>query len=120
MVGRTRSLNLSQKLTDTTIAGNSAIVGTTLVTVYTVPTNKKARIIGAADRLVSLGANTLTRVLLAGRRYNNKTVAELALVVIAPAIGVMLIAGETIQLQGDAAGNNGSVDFSFTVLELPV
>jgi len=111
----------SQVNTDQSIGGNRTTIGTTVITLYTVPANKKAIIKSAAARFVSGGANTLLDVDMAGQRIFRETAAPSPPVLqdIPNVKGMVLVAAETIELSGDSGSDNGSMNFFFTFTELP-
>ena len=115
------SRNSVQVNTDQSVGGNSAIVGTAVVTLYTVPANKKAILKSAAARFVSGGANTNLDVVIGAQRVFRETAAPSPPVLqdIPNVKGMVLIAAQTIQLLGDSGSNNGSMNFFFTFTELP-
>ena len=115
------SRNQIQTNSDITIKGNENTIGSTVTTLYTVPTGKKTIVKSGAARFVSGGANALLEVLVGGERVHRETAAPNPPILIdIPTIkGMTLEAAETIQLQGDSGSNNGSMNFSFTLTELP-
>ena len=115
------SRNSVQVNTDQSVGGNSTIVGTAVVTLYTVPANKKAILKSAAARFVSAGANTNLDLVIATQRVCRETAAPSPPVLqdIPNVKGMVLTAGQTITLIGDSASNNGSMNFFFTFTELP-
>ena len=115
------SRNSVQVNTDQSVGGNSAILGTAVVTLYTVPANKKAILKSAAARFVSAGANTNLDILISGQRVFRQSAApsDATLQDIPNVKGMVMIAAETIQLLGDSGSNNGSMNFFFTFTELP-
>ena len=115
------SRNQIQVNSDITIKGNENTIGSTVTTLYTVPASKKTVIKSGAARFVSGGANALLEVLVGGERVHRQTAAPSPPVLqdIPTIKGMTLEAAETIQLQGDSGSNNGSMNFSFTLTELP-
>jgi len=115
------SRNAAQKILDQSVLGNENTIGTTVTTLYTVPTGKKAKITAAAARFVSGGANTNLDVLIAGERVFRESAAPSPPVLqdIPNIKGAVLVAGETITLVGDSGSDNGSMNFAFTFTELP-
>jgi len=113
---------VSQTVQDTTVKGNSTVIGTTVVVLYTVPGGKKARVKSGASRFVSGGANTFLQVNVGGERVVRETAAPSPPILqdIATIKGMVLEAGETIELEGDSGSDNGSMNFTFTFEELPI
>jgi len=112
----------TQSIQEQTLIGNRNDIGTTVITLYTVPAGKKARIIGATRRFISGGANTLLDIDMGGERVVRDTAVP------SPPIdqdiptvkNMVLVAGETIELSGDSGSDNGSMNFWITYEELPV
>ena len=115
------SRNSVQVNTDQSVGGNENTIGTTVITLYTVPANKKAILKSAAARFVSGGANTNLDVVIATQRVFRETAAPSPPVLqdIPNVKGMILTAGQTITLVGDSGSNNGSMSFFFTFTELP-
>ena len=115
------SRNSVQVNTDQSVGGNENTIGTTVITLYTVPSNKKAILKSAAARFVSGGANTNLDIVIATQRVFRETAAPSPPVLqdIPNVKGMVLIAAQTIQLLGDSGSNNGSMNFFFTFTELP-
>ena len=115
------SRNSVQVNTDQSVSGNENTIGTAVITLYTVPANKKAILKSAAARFVSGGANTNLDILIAGQRIFRETAAPSPPVLqdIPNVKGMVLIAAQTITLVGDSGSNNGSMNFFFTFTELP-
>jgi len=113
------SRNISQKITNQSLNGNSNIVGTTVVTLLTVGAGKKVEIIGIANRYISGGANTNMDIILGGRRLRRASSADTNLVDIPQGKGQVLIATETITLLGDSGSDNGSMDYMISFRETP-
>lgn len=120
MVGTFIGLTQIQKIPDTGITETLTTIGTTVVTIYTVPAGKKAKVNFIAWALVALGANTKIDLKLVSIIGEEKTaVAAAAMVLYTGANGTILTAGQTIQYSGDNAANNGTVNVNFSVTELP-
>ena len=115
------SRNQAQVNSDITIKGNENTIGSTVTTLYTVPAGKKTVVKSGAARFVSGGANALLEVLVGGERVHRETAAPSPPILqdIGTIKGMTMEAAETIQLQGDSGSNNGSMNFSFTLTELP-
>ena len=107
--------------TDQSVGGNENTIGTTVITLYTVPTNQKAILKSAAARFVSGGANTNLDVVIGNQRVFRETAAPSPPVLqdIPNVKGMVLTAAQTITLVGDSGSNNGSMNFFFTFTELP-
>ena len=114
------SRNTIQTIPEKSLKGNSNVIGTTFVTLYTVPSNQKAVIIKAGARFISGGANTNLRLNIGGERMYNQTVADTQMVDIPAASGQALDAGDTITLSGDSGSDNGSMNYYITYKELPI
>ena len=93
------SRNQAQVNSDITVKGNRNTIGTTVITLYTVPTGKKAILKSAAARFVSGGANTNLDVVMATQRVFRETAAPSPPVLqdIPNVKGMVLTAGQTIQ-----------------------
>ena len=115
------SRNQTQGIQEQSLKGNENTIGTTVITLYTVPSSKKAVLKSAGARFVSGGANTNLDVLMAGQRIFRETAAPSPPVLqdIPNVKGMVLTAGQTITLVGDSGSNNGSMNFFFTFTELP-
>jgi len=111
--------NAQQKILEQSVKGNSNIIGTTIVVLYTVPSGKKAIITSASFRLVSVGANTDLDIDIGNERFVRTQTTSLFMVDLPTAIGKELDAGDTIELMGDSGSDNGSMNFFFTFKELP-
>jgi len=121
LVGRRTALNTVQKLPGLTFADNPVIVGVAAIDIYTVPANRKALFTSMFTRLVSLGTNTqITFQLITptNLRLVRTTVPETVLTEkLTNTNGLLLQAGTIIRLNGDGAGNNGSVGYDIKVEE---
>jgi len=110
---------VSQKIQEQSVKGNSNVIGTTIVVLYTVPAGQKAIITSASFRLVSVGANTDLDIDIGGERFVRTQTASTFMIDLPSAIGKELDAGDTIELMGDSGSDNGSMNFFFTFKELP-
>ena len=111
--------NQTQRIAEQSLKGNENTIGTTVITLYTVPTNKKARIVAASVRFISGGANTNLRLNMGGERMSNRTSADPEQVDLPQCLNKELDAGDTITLSGDSGSDNGSMNFFITFVELP-
>lgn len=119
MTSKTTTLNQTQKITTQVLNGNSVLVGVAAVTILTVAAGKIVQIDRVATRMISFGTNTLMDINIGGQRLDRRTVADLNLVDIPQGRNQVLVAGETIELSGDGAGNNGSINFMISYKETP-
>lgn len=122
MVRITTALSSVQKIPPTVgDQSNSSFVGVTAVVLYTCPAGKRAQVQRLAFRTISYGTNTVMQANVKGERVRRtiSPAVDVDPVRVDQAEFIVLTAGETITLSGDGAGNNGSIDFIFTVLELP-
>jgi len=119
MVSKVTSLSQTQKITTQVLNSNSAVVGTTVVTLLTVAANRKIEIIEISNRAVSFGANTVMDINLAGRRLRRASSADTNLVDIPQGKNQMLSATQTITLSGDSGSDNGSIDYMISYRETP-
>lgn len=99
--------------------GNPVTIGTTAVVMYTCPALFVALITDLQVRFTGLGANTSLFVNARARRLREDTTGAETDMVESAGQGIRLVAGETISLSGNNAGNNGSAFFVFTAVELP-
>lgn len=122
LVRITTALSNVQKIPPTVgDQSNSSFVGVTPVVLYTCPAGKRAQVQRLAFRTISYGTNTVMQANVKGERVRRtlSPAVDVDPVRIDQAEFIVLTAGETITLSGDGAGNNGSIDFIFTILELP-
>lgn len=108
----------SQFLNDTAVLTTINNIGNVQVVLYTVPANKKARIIGFIGSIASLGANTIIQI-----RINSVAILQFAVTGnIAGGLltGLALNAGDTVNILGNSGANNGVLGQCLTVKELPV
>lgn len=122
---RSTAKNVSQKINEISIADNPVSVGVTSQNVYTVPAGKKAKINSLFARAVSFGTNTFMRfsILSSGpaARLVNETSPETILTEkLGQTSGIEIDATDRISLDGDGAGNNGSMGFRITIQETPL
>jgi len=117
LVGRRTALNQTQKITTRVLNGNSVIVGVAAVILLTVAAGRKIEIFEVSNRAVSFGTNTLMDINIGGQRLRRTTAADLNLVDIPQGKNQTLVAGETITLDGDGVGNNGSMNFMISYRE---
>lgn len=118
MVGRTNSRNNIQVLdVNVSNSGNPATIGTTPFVLYTCPAGKKALVKSFKWRPTGFGAGTLMNARAKTRILSQKTVTSSVMEEVA-GNGILLIAGETIDLNGDSGANNESAFFDITVQEL--
>lgn len=117
MVTKTVARNQTQKITNQRLNGNSSIVGVATVTLLTVAPGKRVEILEISNRVISFGTNGNMDINIGGRRLRRAISADLNLIDIPQDKNQTLEAGETIELQGDGAGNNGSMDFMISYRE---
>lgn len=120
MTSITTTLNQTQKITTQVLNGNRNTVGVAAIVLMTVPVGKIVEIDRIATRMISFGTNTLMDVDIGGQRLDRRTVADVNLIDIPQGRNQVLVAGETIELSGDGAGNNGSINFMISFKETPV
>ena len=118
-VARLQTRNQTQKITGQVINGNSILVGVAAVILRTVAAGRRLEITEISMRAVSFGTNTLMDINIGGQRLRRVTAADTNLVDIPAGKSQVLIAGETITLSGDGAGNNGSINFMISFRETP-
>lgn len=121
MVSQTTSRNQIQAL-DVNVQndGNPANIGTTPVVLYTCPANRRALVKSFKARFTGLGANTELYQRAKGQRVRQDITGTETTMVEVAGNGIRLTAGQTIDLAGNNAANNGSAFFDITVQELPL
>lgn len=122
MVGKRGALNQVQKIAGFNFAANPVVVGVTAIDIYTVPAGRKAILKSMFTRPVSFGTNTFMRFSLivtgATLRLENVTGTETVLTEKLPnTTGILMNAGDIIRLDGDGAGDNGSMGYDIKVEE---
>lgn len=121
LVGKRTALNVVQKLPGLTFADNPVIVGVVAIDIYTVPAGRKAMLRSLFTRAVSFGTNTFMQFQLVtptNLRLERATVAETVLTEkLINSNGILMQAGTIIKLDGDGAGNNGSMGYDIKVEE---
>lgn len=119
MVRTTTALNQTQKITNQRLNGNSVLVGVAAVILLTVATGRKVEILEISSRTISYGTNTTMDLNIGGQRLRRTAspAVDVNLVDIPQGKNQTLIAGETITLDGDGAGNNGSINFMIAFRE---
>jgi len=121
LVGRRTALNRVQKIPGLTFEDNPVIVGVVAIDIYTVPAGRKALLESLFTRLVSLGTNTQITFQLVtptNLRLVRTTVPETVLTEkLTNTTGILLQAGTILRLDGDGAGNNGSVGYDIKIEE---
>lgn len=119
MVGQTNSYtNIQTAQSNKKIVGNSIVVGTTGVTIYTVPAGKVAIINTFSDQSINFGANTGINFRINALNLRNCANNETGLTS-ENINGTRLEAGDVISVFGNNAGNNGSVNWFIALMELP-
>lgn len=113
-------LNSIQKL-DVNVSndGNPATIGVTPFVLYTCPAKKVALVKSFKYAATGFGAGTLMNARAKTRILDRMTVATNTMKEVA-GNGIRLVAGETIDLNGDSAADNESAFFDITVQELGV
>lgn len=119
MVSKTTPLNAIQKIPYISVKGTAVNFGTTPEIVYTCPTGKKALIITATTMFVAFGTGTRGQSNYGSVRGRSVNVADANPVSEPIALNLVLNAGETISFSGDAAGNNETANYNFSVQETP-
>lgn len=104
-------------------AGTLTTVGAAgQVNIYTVPAGKRALLLSFVWQDINVGNGTFVQAFIGGLKSRKATLAD-ATVVPDPAVattnGLLLIAGDTIGFQGDALGNNGTVNYFAVIQETP-
>lgn len=119
MVSQQRTKNSIQTL-DVNVqnSGNPVTIGTTPFVLYTCPTGKTALVKSFKWRPTGFGAGTLMNARAKSVILSQKLATSLVMEEIA-GNGIRLIAGQTIDLNGDSGANNESGFFDITVQELP-
>lgn len=119
MVSQTRPLNSVQKIPYKSVNGTATTFGTTPQVIYTVPAGKKAYIIQATTQFVAFGTGTKGRSNYGAIPGREASAADANPVVDIAGINTVLTATQTITFSGNAAGNNETVNYNFTIQETP-
>jgi len=99
--------------------GNPTTIGaTSIITIYTVPTGKVCLVTNLLFRVTGLGNGTDMQLNAKLRRLREATATETSMVESAGQ-GILMTAGDTVTITGDAASDNGSAFFIFSGEELP-
>lgn len=117
MVTKLVAKNQTQKISNKRLNGNSVLVGVAAVILLTVAVGRKVEILEISNRAVSFGTNTVMDINIGGQRLRRTVAADLNLIDIPQGKNQTLEAGETITLDGDGAGNNGSMNFMISFRE---
>jgi len=113
--------NQLQRVPEINIRGTVTTIGTTQVVLYTVPVGKKAKIVAVALESNGSGANNFMRARIESQTMFEIDIADQDVAVRATIFeGQELDAGETINIIGNNAADNGAVEFTITVQETPV
>lgn len=119
MVSEARTKNTIQKLdVNKQNSGNPNTIGTTPFVLYTCPTGKVALVKSFKWRATGFGAGTEMNARAKSQKLQVTTVVMTSMSEVA-GNGIRLVAGETIDLNGDSGANNESAFFDVSVQELP-
>ncbi len=119
MVGTLTPLGTNQVISDLSINGTSVVIGTTAVTLYTCPANKKAIIKSFSFAGTSFGAGTYIKSLVNAIETRRTIIIETQQVNSLGSGQIIVTAGQTVQLKGDSGANNESAEYNLTYQELP-
>lgn len=112
--------NTLQSIPEVPVLGFSVAIGTTVVTLYTCPAGKKAKITAAAFESNGGGANGLMQARINTNSFHEIPLANQDEPDNVPAmIGQVLEATDTINLLGDNAADNGAAEFNIALQESP-
>ena len=115
-------LGTIQKDPTSLIQFSNNTIGAAAQIVYTVPAGKKAKIVSIKTQSVGFGNGTKLDYRITGTvglLIREDTVAQTTPQDNANITNVVLVAGQTITVNSDAAGNNASSNIYLNVIELP-
>lgn len=111
------SRNLAQVIgVNTTASGASIVLGTTSLTLYTVPTGKTALITSLLSRVTGMGTNTAIQILVNSISVKRVTAIE-DLATENAGGGIRITAAQTIVFIGNNAADDGAGQWLITIKE---
>lgn len=111
------SRNLAQVANSNVLVNaSSTIIGTTAVTLYTVPAGKVAMINSLITRISGMGANTAISLTVEGNIVKRVTASETTSVESAGG-GIRLVATDVISFSGDSGSDNGAAGWLISIKE---
>jgi len=112
------SRNLAQVIgVNVVSSGTTIIIGTTVVTLYTVPTGKQALITSLLSRVTGMGSNTAISITVDAVSIKRVTAAETVATESSPGGGILMNAGEVIIYLGNNAADDGAGTFFISIKE---
>lgn len=99
-----------------TLAGTANAFGTTPQVIFTCPVGSKVTVVKINSQFLAFGTGTKGTLRVGGIAVrNNINAADGAYVESSQFEGTVLQAGQTIQFEGDAAGNNETANYIFVL-----